>query len=151
MHGRVLAPKEVLDFKTLDKNLMKEFCKIIRAFDRVIVYWGKDRRHDLPFLRTRCLKWNVQFPFYREVYVNDCYDIVKAKLRLHRNRMQNACNFLNIASKQHFLRAEQWQKAKLGNKKALKYVWEHNKEDVQSLKQLYEKLKEFTASRKLSI
>jgi len=151
MYGRVLTPKEVLDYRVLDKKLMREFVKTIQKFDRIVIYWGKDRRHDIPFLRTRCLKWGVRFPFYREVLITDCYDIVKGKLRLHRNRLQNACNFLKIESKQHFLRAEMWQKAKLGNKSALKYVWEHNKEDVRSLKKLYERLECFSASRKTSI
>jgi hypothetical protein len=110
-----------------------------------------NRRHDLPFIRTRCLKWGIEFPLYKELFVNDCYDIVKAKLRLHRNRMENACEFLKIPSKKHRLDAEMWQKAKLGDKKALIYVWEHNKEDVLSLKSLYEKLREFGASRQTSI
>jgi len=151
IYGRILTSKEVLDYKKLDKYLMKEFYGEIRTFDRIVVYWGRDRRHDLPFLRTRCLKWNVNFPLYKEVFINDCYDIVKAKLRLHRNRLENVCDFLNIPSKKHRLDAEIWQKAKLGNKTALKYVWEHNKEDVRSLKRLYERIKEFSGSRKLSI
>lgn len=151
VHGRVLNPKETLNFNILDKNLMKEFSETIKNFDRIIVYWGKDRRHDLPFLRTRCLKWNVYFPLYKDVFVNDVYDIVKGKLRLHRNRLENVCEFLKIPAKTHKLDSEMWQKAKLGDKPALKYVWLHNKEDVYSLKGVYERLEGFSSSRKASI
>lgn len=150
-YGRTLTKKEVLDYDTLDKNLMKEFVKDVQDFDRLVVYWGKDRRHDIPFLRTRCLKWGVDFPMYRDVFVTDVYDIVKAKLRLHRNRMENACDFLGIPSKDHRLDAGMWQKAKLGDKASLDYVWEHNLEDVISLKELYDRMQQFSASRKTSI
>ena len=151
VYGRVLTKKEVLDWKKLDKKLMKEFSETIKNFDRVVVYWGKDRRHDLPFLRTRCLKWKVYFPLYREVFVTDMYDIVKGKLRLHRNRLENVCDFLGIPAKEHRLDPDIWQKAKLGDKKSLKWIWLHNLEDVISLKAVYERLNEFSASRKVSI
>lgn len=151
MQGRVLTTKETLDYTILDRNLTKEFCDLVKDFDRVVVYWGKDRRHDLPFLRTRSLKWNHNFPMYKDVFVTDCYDIAKNKLRLHRNRLENVCDFLKIPSKIHRLDAEFWQKAKLGDKKSLNYVWEHNKEDVISLKAVYDKLIGFTARRKVSI
>ena len=151
VYGRTAKRNEVLSPDILDKKLMSEFVKDINKFDRVVVYWGKDRRHDLPFLRTRCLKWHLDFPMYRDIYVTDVYDIVKAKLRLHRNRMENACEFLGIPAKEHRLDAEMWQKAKLGVKEALDYVWKHNYEDVVSLKKLHETLERFSASRKISI
>jgi len=151
IYGRVLTRKEVLNWKVLDKKLMKEFSDTIKNFDRVVVYWGKDRRHDLPFLRTRCLKWNVYFPLYKELVVTDMYDIVKSKLRLHANRLENVCDFLGIPAKEHRLDAEMWLRAKLGDKKALDYVWKHNVEDVISLKAVYEKLERYSAKRKVSI
>lgn len=151
MYGRVLTSEETLDYDILDKNLTKEFCDAVKNFDRIVVYWGKDRRHDLPFLRTRSLKWNHQFPMYKDVSVTDAYDIAKNKLRLHRNRLENVCDFLKIPAKIHRLDAEIWQKAKLGHKHSLNHVWEHNKEDVISLKAVYDKLIGFTAHRKVSI
>ena len=151
LYGRHLDKVEVLNYKILDKYLMREFAEDIRNFDRIIVYWGKDRRHDLPFLRTRCLKWNDNFPMYKDVFVSDVYDIVKNKLRLHRNRLENVCEFLKIPAKKHRLDSEMWQRAKLGDVKALNYVWIHNNEDVYSLKKVYEKLEGFSASRKSSI
>ena len=71
VYGRSLTPVEVIDYATLDKNLIEEFSELIRKLDRIVVYWGKDRRHDLPFIRTRALKWNIYFPEYRDVFVTD--------------------------------------------------------------------------------
>ena len=149
--GRELTRNEALNYRILDRELMKEFSESIKNFDRIVVYWGKDRRHDLPFLRTRCLKWRVDFPLYRDIFVTDCYDIVKNKLRLHRNRLQNACEFLNIPAKRHPLNPEMWQRAKLGDKKALRYIWLHNKEDAYSLRGVFRILEGFSSSRKASI
>lgn len=151
MIGRALKPKECRNWKVLDKNLCREFSDVVKDFDRLVVYWGKDRRHDLPFLRTRVVKWKYKFPLYREVFVSDTYDLVKAKLKLHRNRLENACDFFGIPSKGHRLDAEMWQRARLGDTHALSHVWEHNKEDVISLKAVHELLEEFSAQRKLSI
>ncbi len=123
----------------------------IVCFDRIVVYWGKDRRHDIPFLRTRCLKWHKEFPLYREIFITDCYDLARNKLRLHRNRLENVCDFFGIPSKAHRLDAEIWQKAKLGHKPSIDHVWEHNKEDVDSLKAIYELLDVYSASRRQSI
>lgn len=149
--GRVLTKKEVLNYKILDKHLMKEFLEAIKHFDRLVIYWGKDRRHDLPFLRTRCLKWHDDFVVYKGLCITDVYDIVKAKLRLHRNRLSNVCDFFGIPAKEHRLDPQIWQKAKLGDKKSLNHIWKHNFEDVVSLRLVYNKLDRFSASRKLSI
>jgi len=88
---------------------------------------------------------------YKELVVTDMYDIVKSKLRLHANRLENVCDFLGIPAKEHRLDAEMWLRAKLGDKKALDYVWKHNVEDVISLKAVYEKLERYSAKRKVSI
>ena len=151
IYGRVAKRNETLNADVLDKNLMKEFVLDIRKFDKVIVYWGKDRRHDIPFLRTRALKWKENFPMYGEVKLLDAYDIVRNKLSLHRRRLENIATFLKIPSKGHRLDSEMWQKAKLGNEKALSYVWLHNNEDVITLKKVWEIVEKFTASRKTSI
>jgi len=131
-YGRTLTQREVLNWQLLDKKLMYEFCEDIRRFDRVVVYWGKDRRHDIPFLRSRAIKAKADFPLYKEILITDLYDICKNKLRLSYYRMENVCKFLGIPAKQHPLNPEIWQKAKLGDKSSLDYVGIHNKEDTVS-------------------
>ena len=149
--GRTLTRRETLNWELLDKNLMREFCEDVKKFDRLIVYWGKDRRHDVPFLRTRSLKWNLRFPFYKEVLLIDCYDMARGKLRLHRYRLENVAQFLSIPAKDHRLDADIWQKAKLGHRPSLNYVWEHNKEYVVTLEKVYNRLIEFYRKTRSSI
>jgi len=150
LYKRVLTPKEIRGY-VFDNRLLQDFNKDIKYFDRVIVYWGKDRRHDLPFLRSRALRWKVDFPLYREVYVTDLYDMVKAKLKLHNNRLMTACRFLKIPVKQHPLEEDIWLKAMAGHKQSLDYIGIHNEEDVISTEALWKKLHNFTRASKTSI
>ena len=149
--GRVLTPKEALGWDILDKNLMHDFCKDIRQFDRITVYWGKDRRHDLPFLRSRCIKARAEFPIYKELCMTDVYDICKNKLRLNYYRLENVCKFLGIPAKQHPLDPEIWKKAKLGDKPSLKYIWLHNEEDCVSLQEVYNVMEKYVRISKTSV
>jgi len=149
--GRVLTKEEVLNWKILDKRLMKEFSNDVKNFDRLVVYWGKDRRHDLPFLRSRCIEAKADFPLYKEIFITDLYDICRNKLRLHKYKLENVCDFLNIPAKKHPLKGKIWLKAKLGDKKALQYVWQHNKEDVISMREVYFIVEKYARNPKISI
>ena len=148
--GRVLTPREIRTYK-FDQNLMAEMCRNLRKFHRIIVYYGTDYKFDIPYLRTRALKYRLDFPLYKEVYAQDAYAVVKAKLRLHRNRLETACQMFDINAKEHRLEPEIWCKALAGHKPSLEYIWEHNKEDVVSLEQLWDLLEPYTLKNKRSI
>lgn len=149
--GRTLTREEVLDFKILDKYLMKETCTELKKYDKIVVYWGKDRRHDIPFLRTRASLHGYEFPPHGSIVLVDLYDVVRSKLRLHRYRLQNVCKLYDIPAKEHPLDEIIWQRAKLGDKKALKYIDLHCKEDVISLRELDKKIRHFYGKKRSSI
>lgn len=135
-----------------DKRLIENCVADMAQFDRLIVYWGKDRRHDIPFLRTRALTMDVNFPIYHEQIVNDLYDVVKNKMRLGRNGLQSACTALGIESKTHPISPKVWLSATIGrNKAAMKYILEHNREDVFSTRELWRRLNQFSTNPKTSI
>lgn len=138
----VATSREIKSFK-FDYPLMKRFCRDIRQFDRVIVYYGKDYRHDIPFLRTRCLTYELDFPSYKELRITDVYDIIRKKFKLHRNRLQTACEQFNIPCKAHPIIPKIWQRAKAGCPESLAYILQHNREDVVSLELLWNKVREF--------
>jgi uncharacterized protein YprB with RNaseH-like and TPR domain len=149
--GRVLSPKEVRDWNILDKKLMQEFSNNVNEFDKLVVYYGRDYRMDIPFLRSRCLKHGVDFPLYKSIKVTDLYDICKSKLSLHSCRLQNVCDFLGIPSKTHKLDVDLWVRANKGDPESLKHIWEHNVEDCMSTKSAYERLAPYVANRNTSI
>lgn len=150
MIERVATSKEIKTYK-FDRPLMEQLCKDIRKFERIIVYYGKNYRYDIPFLRTRALYYKLDFPTYSELIVNDLFDTVKSKLRLHRNRLETACEFFSIPCKGHRLNPIVWQRAQAGNKESLQWILEHNREDAISLELLWKKLNEFTSNPKTSI
>jgi DNA polymerase III epsilon subunit-like protein len=132
---------------------MREFLRDMDSFDKVIVWYGKNgsRRHDIPFLRSRCLLHGLGFPRHKEKLVSDGYDIARYKLKLHSNRLESMCDFFGIESKGHKLKPDIWQRALSGDKKSLDYIWEHNIEDVVSLEEVWKKISEFDSVTKTSI
>ena len=148
--GRVLTPKEIRTFK-FDENLTKELCYDLEKFDRIVVHYGTDYKFDLPFCRTRALKYGHEFPLYKSVYVEDTYSMSKAKLRLSRNRLENIATFFDIPNKQHKLQPSIWQKALAGDKASLDYIWKHNIEDIITLHDVWKKLNAYINRGKRSI
>jgi len=121
----------------LDKELLKSLLKRLKEFDIIVTYYGT--KCDLPYVRTRCLRWGFSFIPYGYLKHIDMYYIVKSKLSLNRNTLENACHLLGIKGKNH-VDGETWVKAVTGNKKALMYIREHNERDVVILEELYNKL-----------
>lgn len=145
---RSITPKDIFSGQ-YDKNICRQFLQDVQQFDRLITYYGS--RFDIPYIRTRCLRWGLGFPAYGDRFHTDAYDVVKHRLKLHRSRLETASQFLNIPSKQHRLNPEVWQGCQAGNKKNIDYVVKHNVEDVISLEKLWMKIQSFTKIKKTSL
>ena len=148
--GRVLTPNEIRN-GTFDKKLLKECVEDMRKFDRIVVFYGSDYKFDIPTLRTRTLRYNLDFPLYKEIKVTDLHPIIKKKFNLHNNRLMTACSFFGIESKGHMMNPDMWMGAISGNKKALDWVKIHNEEDVISTEKLYLKVIDFVSKSNTSI
>ena len=138
-----------------DKNLIALFIEDSKQFTHLIWHYGTDRRFDIPFLRTRAVKWGLPFPEHKCMYVADTYPILKNKFKLHSNRLETACDFFDIPAKKHKLNSDIWLNMITGNKKlmqkAIDYILLHNEEDVLSLETLWKKISRFTRLGKVSI
>jgi len=138
-----------------DKDLIAQFISDTSKFTHLIWHYGTDRRFDVPFLRTRAVKWGLPFPEYKCMYVADTYPILKNKFKLHSNRLETACDFFDIPAKKHKLNSEIWLNMITGNKKLMQksidYILVHNIEDVLSLEALWKKIAKFTRMGKNSI
>ena len=158
LNGPLLA--RAIDLKDLhsgeyDKRLIQQFIDDCKQFDRLVVHYGTDRRYDIPMLRSRAVKWGLEFPEYKMLYASDTYPILKNKFKLHSNRLEVACDFFDIPSKQHKLNTDIWLKMITGNpkmmKQAIDYILTHNKEDVFSLEALWKKINGYANITKTSI
>jgi len=150
LYHRTITPKEVKTYQ-FDRGLMRQFLKDIEPFDRLVGYYSRDYRFDIPYLRTRALRWGLDFPKWKEYLFTDVYDIVRGKLNLHRNRLEVVCDLLDIPAKGHRLNPEVWMRAQAGSLRALQWVQQHCDEDVISLEQVYKRLFQFKGVNKASI
>jgi len=135
----------------IDYRILKEFYHTVIQFDKVFVYWGKNRRHDIPYLRHRCLKAGVEFPLYKEVLCIDLYDWARNFLSMHSYRLGAVCQEFGIPAKDHPLTGQIWIKANAGNKRALNFILKHNDEDVICMEPLHAMLEPFARLSKTSI
>jgi hypothetical protein len=138
-----------------DKNLIARFILDTSEFTHLIWHYGTDRRFDVPFLRTRAVKWGLPFPEHKCLYVADTYPILRNKFKLHSNRLETACDFFDIPAKKHKLNSDIWLNMITGNRKlmqkSLDYILIHCVEDVLALEQLWKKISRFTRLGKNSI
>lgn len=145
--NRCLTKEEVFN-ETLDKPLLKEVVKEMRKYDRLIGYYAANGRFDIPFLRSRCLFHNVDFPEFGEIVMEDMFPIIKYKFALSRNRLDTACRFLVGESEKTHWSGKHWVRAIQGNEESLKYITDHCDKDVTDLRKLYRKV--FKFSRKIN-
>jgi len=136
-----------------DRRIVESCIAAMEKCDRVVTQYGS--RFDIPFVRTRALKWNIPFPTYGTLYHTDVWRIARNKLCLHSNRQDAIAEAIlgrNIKTRIH---PDIWQKVQFGSaderKKALAYVLDHNKKDVKQLEANYLKLVPFIKETRTSI
>ncbi len=148
VYSGVIKRSEILSGKD-DKRLVEELIKVIdEKVDILVGYYSS--RFDIPFLRSRALAHNLSFFKSKEKYHWDLYYLIKFKLKLHRNTLDSATHFFDIEGKNH-VDLKIWNKAKLGDKQSLDYVLDHNLRDIEILKDLFYKVKDYKNWTKASI
>lgn len=141
-NGRVLydaiTRREAINPNKFDKRITKSLLKVIdEEVDILVGYYST--KFDVPFVRSRALYHGLRFPQYQEKIHLDLYYRVRALLKLGRNSLDQATNFLGIEGKNH-VQGSVWNAARVGDKQALEYVLAHNIEDVQILAELHNKI-----------
>lgn len=145
----VVRKAEVRDYDRQDKRISKSLIHCMRNHaDLLVTYYGTG--FDIKFMRSRALWWNQNFPGVGEKYHLDMYYRARSLLKLHRNSLDAVTTFLKIPGKDHVL-GETWGRARTGDPEALKYVVNHNVEDVVILERAYERLKKYFRLTKKSI
>lgn len=140
--ARTITKKEVYS-KELDKNVVRDAIVEMRKYDRLIGYYASNMRFDIPFLRTRAVHHDLDFPAFGEIIMEDMFPVIKYKFKLSRNRLDNACEaLLGKSDKTHWL-WNYWLKAIQGDRAALDYIEDHCRRDTKELKRLYQKVYKF--------
>lgn len=147
VYASKITKEEIFSGK-FDERLVTDCIKVLRMFKRVYTYYGTG--FDIPFLRTRALEMHLDFPVFGSIQHQDLYYLVRSKLKLCRNRLENVTRLLGIDDKNH-VELKIWRMAAIGDPEALKYVYEHNIIDVKILEAAHEEIKTFAGVTKGSI
>lgn len=144
-----------------DQLLVESLVKKLSEYKIIIGYYSNG--YDIPYVRAKALHYGIEFPGYKLVetkrggtkyvpslYSWDLYPVVKYKLNLSRNSLDNACDYLGIKGKTP-LDKEVWRKAAYGDREAILKVVEHNIADVEITDQLHTKLCAFNRWGRTSI
>lgn len=141
MLGRTITKEEVLSKGQPDKKLMRELIQTLNGFDTIYTYNGT--RFDFPFVRTRSVINDLDFPTFGSVKHKDVYYIIKNKFRLHRKSLEVACEMLlGKTDKTHWM-GKYWIGAVQGKQDCLDYIDDHCEKDVKDLKKLTKKTLDF--------
>lgn len=113
-----------------DKEIVRRTCRLIEAHDVVVAHNGV--RFDLPFLRTRAMRWGL--PALGEPKVVDPLNILWRKHRLRSNRLGALSDILGLSDKKTPLDLSVWADAMLnGSRRAMNLIVEHCVADVRVL------------------
>lgn len=149
LYKRVITPEEITS-GVFDRELLKQFCKDVRNYDRIITYYGF--KFDVPYLRCRCEHHRLPFPIYKEISHTDAYLVVRRNFyTFHSRRLGTVAPFFGIKAKGHPLTPQVWIRCLSGNKDALAFVGTHNEEDVESLRNLWRRISKYTKLNRTSI
>lgn len=132
----VITKAELFSYR-FDRRIVQSLCRELKKYDIIVTYYGT--MFDIPYTRAKALHYGFDFPEYGDLYHFDLFYLVKSKLKLSRKSLDRACSYLGIEGKTH-LDADTWIRASYGDKKALKYVLEHNEFDVDILEKLHDRL-----------
>jgi len=143
-----LITKEEIFNEEFDKRLVEQCIADMRKFKRLYTYYGTG--FDMPFIRTRALKWGIDFPVLGSIQHQDIYYLVKSKLCLSSKRLEKVCDLLGIEGKT-ILKGDIWVRAAIGNKECLDYIYKHNVADVAILEKAHERIKGFAGVNKTSL
>lgn len=125
-----------------DKKVTKAIVDAMSDYDIWIIHNGA--KFDLPFLRTRLLRWNLD-PLPSKKLVDPVL-LARNKLRMSYNSLEQIANHLGCNTKTE-VKPEMWLAASLdGSTEAMDYISEHCIQDVIVLEQVISKLKHYSSN-----
>lgn len=127
------------NFRTAEKQLLKDFLAVYETADVVVTYNGK--MFDVPFLQAKALEHRLP-PMPNPSHV-DLYWTAKHNLRISRKSLQNLAYYLGVKHEKTPVEGRIWVDAMMGVPSALNYIVKHCKADVLVLEDVYDRLRPY--------
>jgi hypothetical protein len=116
----------------IDRGITETVVDSINKCDLLIGHWfiGKFR-HDIPFIRTRCVMNQVTgFPHHKQIRYGDTQKWASLLYRNHNNSLDTTAKMFNVSTKKTPLEPRVWKNACIGISEDIKEVLHHNINDV---------------------
>ncbi|MDE1828649.1 MAG: hypothetical protein KGH65_05815 [Candidatus Micrarchaeota archaeon] len=134
------------DADLIDKRITEELIEAISDLDYLVGHWfiGK-RRHDIPFIRSRCAINKVHgFPKHKMVRYADTQRFSSQLHRLRNNGLGTIADAYDLAIHKTPVTTKDWKNAQqFANRKALRYILHHNILDVQITSKVLKHLEQY--------
>jgi uncharacterized protein YprB with RNaseH-like and TPR domain len=117
----------------VDARILRQLMSDIADIDYLVGHWfiGK-KRHDIPFVRTRCAINRISgFPKHKMVRYGDTQRFASQLHRLRSNGLAVVADAYEISTHKTPIKTKDWKKATMfGDPKAVRYILHHNVNDV---------------------
>jgi len=143
----VITRDQIFNYE-FDRAITQSLIDEMNNYDILVTYYGTG--FDIPYIKTKGLYWDIPFPPFGTVYHWDLYYYCKRIFKTSRKSLDRITNYLGIKGKTH-VDPEHWFKGAYGDKTALKYILDHNVEDVKILEQLHDRVWEYGKWKKTSL
>jgi len=147
--SRSLSKQELFARKNKDKQLVKELIEDIKKYDRIVGH--NVTGFDLPFIRSKAVHYRLRFPHYRSLFVTDTLKIMWKRFRLKSASLGNSCKYFGIPAKETPFEFGLWIEAVQGNRKAMKKVVDHCREDVEANARLFQRILYYVPLSRMSV
>lgn len=131
-----------------DKRIVQSLVDEMQNYTGFVTYYGTG--FDIPYIRSKALKYGIRFPEYKKMSHIDLYYLVRGKMKLSRNSLAMSTKLLHINGKTP-LAFEYWGLACLGDEEAISKLLVHNMQDVIILQKLHRELEPFGKFDKKSL
>jgi len=136
-----------------DKRITVSVIEHLKLFDRLVTQFGT--YFDLPFIRTRAEKHDLDFPCEGSIYHTDVWKIAKRKLRLHSNRQGSIAETVLNQDIKTRIHPDKWLEIQFGTpqerKSAIDYIVDHNEKDVKQCDEIYLRIRKYVKEGRTSI
>lgn len=121
-----------IGYHKAERSLLQEMSEVWLSADIVVSWYGEG--FDFRFMNSRLLKHGLP-PLPRTAHI-DLWKTSRYDLHIHSNRLEAASEFFGVNTKTR-LNPDKWLAAREGDSSSLKYIEDHNREDVLTLERMY--------------
>jgi len=122
--------KDLRNEKIADRKITKNLIDNISKFDIIVGFFSSGC--DIPFIRTRAMNYDMDFPKWNTIKQIDLWHFAKKNLLLDHNSLKTLSSLLRVKGKDN-IQFEEWMKVALfGNQKSLDNIFSHNIGDVKA-------------------